>query len=811
MRRILLFFTLLQALIVSAQNYQFLGEYDDLGVPLYLSPNDVVSQETLDLVNSSLPESYPVPLYNPHYISSGYDTDIILNSTAEVWITFVKEGAGYKNVLGFYTYDVTNPPTAVPQPEDITIVFPNVSELNSGGGLTAGNKVSIGVFPPNTGIGFVLLANGWVNGQVTAGHWQLFSNPDYNPEADATLQHHNVLLTDPVNERILLGFEDIRRDYASCDNDFNDAIFYVTSNPYEAMRTVNVADVSSATDVSSANVGGLESNGDLASLIAKRNFVRTKTATANYLKANQNNYQPASMMAQPNNPSINLSTILPITGMFGTEQSYVSSPTDLLGITNAEEVFSVDYYIDTTRVSAVLATKTSNGIYDHTKTICDRLNGAILEDVRTVTLLGHQFIMIKVTQADGKVEYAVHFSVEDQNSSFLLHSYWNIADYPLANYYNFQVWGSTMSQVSSNVNHILNKFEEVAPLHSTTVVNRVPKVFVKSGFYEEGNLYLEIKNTVAATTLAFDGNLRTTELSQTNNITNNIALSSAIEQSVIVPTGSLFDIGFSLAVNNTSQPDVLYLADGPWGIDFVNGDSTINAFAIESNENTYTLDEYLIERNAQVSGSTLGTVNLFRTLLPGDMAFPTTGYNGITFTIASTTPVEVVAVQEGLTDWSNRYRFQLPANDTLTQVTIPFTSFENANNVAGEIARLKTIVFSVQGNYTTYEDFSLEVKDLALTTSQTLVVAPVSSSIKSASVQNIPNPFKNNTTILLPISYISVNVCLYDMLGRQILSKDYNNLNSAEIPLELHVPNGIYNAVITTNTTQQYHVKLAKQ
>jgi hypothetical protein len=52
--------------------------------------------------------------------------------------------------------------------------------------------------------------------------------------------------------------------------------FYVSANPYIAMRSSNLADVSSATDVSSANNGELESKGDLATLIAKRNFNRVK-------------------------------------------------------------------------------------------------------------------------------------------------------------------------------------------------------------------------------------------------------------------------------------------------------------------------------------------------------------------------------------------------------------------------------------------------------------------------------------------------------------------------------------------------------
>ncbi|WP_274971808.1 DUF4114 domain-containing protein, partial [Zunongwangia profunda] len=269
MKRKLLFLSLLVSFIATAQNYQFLGTYDSQGVPDYLEGRDDISTETMKMIMDALPEGYPVPDYNPHYITAGYDTDLILDKDAAVWVTFVKEGAGYKNVLGFYTYDINAPKVKKPLPEDITIIFPNVSEGGSGGGLRAGYKVRIGDFKAGTGIGWVLLANGW-KGYVTAGQWQLFSNPDYNPEADPELRNHNVLLADPENERFILGFEDIRRDYASCDQDFNDALFYVTANPYDAIRTANYVDIKSATDVSSANLGGLESNGDLASLIAKR-------------------------------------------------------------------------------------------------------------------------------------------------------------------------------------------------------------------------------------------------------------------------------------------------------------------------------------------------------------------------------------------------------------------------------------------------------------------------------------------------------------------------------------------------------------
>ena len=86
-----------------------------------------------------------------------------------------------------------------------------------------------------------------------------------------------MLLADSTNQRIILGFEDIRRDYGSCDNDFNDALFYVTASPYTAMEIGNIAPIETAnTSIQTANSGGLESNGRMAEKIAKRFFERDR-------------------------------------------------------------------------------------------------------------------------------------------------------------------------------------------------------------------------------------------------------------------------------------------------------------------------------------------------------------------------------------------------------------------------------------------------------------------------------------------------------------------------------------------------------
>lgn len=221
--------------------YEYLCAFNSSGVPQCLvNPRDVIDAAMLADINAALPERAPVPQYHPEYLANNNQTDVRLLETADVWVTMVHEGAGNRNTIGFYTYDVNNPPTNKNQINIITIAFPNYSLNGSGGGLYSGDKVYLGQFPAGTGIGWVLLAAGFNNGQVNTNATHYYSNPDFNPEIDITRRQHNVLLFDAERDKFLIGFEDLNRQSSGCDNDFNDAIFYVTSNPVEAIDNSNM-------------------------------------------------------------------------------------------------------------------------------------------------------------------------------------------------------------------------------------------------------------------------------------------------------------------------------------------------------------------------------------------------------------------------------------------------------------------------------------------------------------------------------------------------------------------------------------------
>lgn len=230
--------------------YKYMGTYNTYnGKPNYLlSTNDVISSTLLADVNASLPEGINVATKHPQYLTSTATTNVNLTALSDVWITFVSEGAGNYNSLGYYYYPTNNPPSSPSDIDTIYHIFPNASEVGGGGALVSGNKVHLGTFASGISIGFVLFSNGWSNGAVNTSVEKFYSNDNLNPESSASLKRHTVLLNYATSNLYLVGFEDLDRTSPSCDNDFNDVVFYCTSNPVTAISTTGIQPIDVPTD-----------------------------------------------------------------------------------------------------------------------------------------------------------------------------------------------------------------------------------------------------------------------------------------------------------------------------------------------------------------------------------------------------------------------------------------------------------------------------------------------------------------------------------------------------------------------------------
>ena len=317
-----------------------------------------------------------------------------------------------------------------------------------------------------------------------------------------------------------------------------------------------------------ANDGGLESNGRLSDAINKRNFNRAKNSYKFNQKTAKRVTRDSSKNANKTSfTGFQLQDFVPLTTI-NEDYAIDSTPQDLLNITNATEVYSVDYMQNDASIASILALKTENGVYEHTKYICDRLLGAELISVSTIDINDQAFIKSIIKNADGSFEYVLSLSakVENNDANFAIESHWNLDLYEEnVTFYNFQIWSDSIDDLYLLAEEVLNLLNTEKTI-SGYQLSTPPTVFVRKGKYNNGALDLQIINTNATEDVAFDSGYRVTETSDFNYTSSNIDLNENYITDIQVPTGHLFDVGFRIG-DGINTPDDLFMSDGPWGVD----------------------------------------------------------------------------------------------------------------------------------------------------------------------------------------------------------------------------------------------------
>lgn len=206
----------------------------DEGLPPVIIPTTPCAALYTDILGF-FPDGKNNMITNPDLFANNTNKRILLTSESEVYITFINEEAGWKNSLGYYTYNVNNPPTSADALQK-NILFPNVSKTGDGGALTPGDMIQIGTgkFKAGTVIGFYLISIGWNNGLVTDGRYTLFTDMNLNNN-----QQQHLLFKEKGCGEIVMTFEDIRQDdhLSYQDNDFNDVIFTISDNKNKKVST----------------------------------------------------------------------------------------------------------------------------------------------------------------------------------------------------------------------------------------------------------------------------------------------------------------------------------------------------------------------------------------------------------------------------------------------------------------------------------------------------------------------------------------------------------------------------------------------
>ncbi|WP_340066557.1 DUF4114 domain-containing protein [Ascidiimonas aurantiaca] len=206
--------------------YKTITTYNNNGKPDGLEEDKEICSTLLPNIYANvLPDGQNAMRAHPELFENPIK-NIVIKEETDLFLTFIDEGAGYKNVLGYYTYQEGNKPTS-PDKLDKIVIFPNASAEQSGGELVRGNTMRLlGSFKPGTVVGFFLIANGWRNSSITEGYYSQHTDIDYNLSG----KQQSIIFYDATCNSTVIAFEDI--SVPDGDNDFNDAIFEIsTSNP----------------------------------------------------------------------------------------------------------------------------------------------------------------------------------------------------------------------------------------------------------------------------------------------------------------------------------------------------------------------------------------------------------------------------------------------------------------------------------------------------------------------------------------------------------------------------------------------------
>jgi len=542
---------------------------------------------------------------------------------------------------------------------------------------------------------------------------------------------------------------------------------------------------------SSGNDGGIESNGNMASKIAYRKFLKHKEA--NFIFDNSNNLEKFTK-EKVNNGTIKTSKLksilstdlldfIPQVGPLNTTP-FLSTPSDLLNISNAIEVFAVDYFGSTTnRKAAILAMATpANSVYEHTKMVCDRLDGAKLDDIKHIYIKGNPFIIAKLVQENGNIDYAISFIAYKKSNIYTIDNQWDIDSYsPDGNnpVLNFQVWSTSETYTVDLISKILDLISSKG--FSVNFKNNYPAVipttYVRSGTYKNGNIVLEVVNKAQANSMLIKGTIAKVENGLRYSFNTEVSISQSLISEVIVPVGYVFDVGFTIINDAQGGKDVLYYADGPWGLDYEQNGANVNDFTITAQMTNLPNNAYNLERNAYLEGSVKDYISLFKVLKVGNKEVNISNFNTIEFTASGTGSFDLVITKKGIINWNQQYKTTINLTSTLVNYQIPFSQLKNhlgQNNFnANDVV---AVVFVKKGNGTTYNNFSINLKNLRFTQNSVNVNEYNNSTLEKPEVSTYPNPLKNYAKInfYLPKS-TKVEISLYNVDGQKIktLADDY--------------------------------------
>jgi len=527
------------------------------------------------------------------------------------------------------------------------------------------------------------------------------------------------------------------------------------------------------TEASGGNDGGVESNNRLSQKINARNYWRKKS-NYRFLKANAKKIVKMSSYKRKKS-NIGLQDFIPLDILSNTS-AIESSPTDLLGITNATEVLSVDYLRNSKTIAALLVTKTTDGVYEHTKYICDRLMGAEILSVSSMYFNERPFIKTLIKHPNGAKEFVISFSIKERTSDFKVDSHWNLDRYETnSNYFNFQIWSNSIDDVYKLSQEILDLAVAQKPINEYNT-SPAPNTFIRKGAYKNGKLSLDIVNKSLQQSVQFIGGLRKTETSATEGVDTSLNLSNSYTDKLELNTGFIFDIGLRMHAKSTDTPDDIFMSDGAWGVDDTPSSTIVTNFMVSPQTKLAEENEFVLERNVSLKATTSSYVSVYKSFTPTFQPIDLSGYNMVNFMASGTGVVEVRFIKKDTPNWEDQYRTEINLTENTQQFSIPFSILQAHGNQDFLAKDLTTIVFTLKSQNQQNQEKELNISDVHFKYSETLSVDDVLLSENNITkVMVAPNPMRQSTKLsFLAETKGSTHIAIYNILGMMVKRTSIN-------------------------------------
>lgn len=561
--------------------------------------------------------------------------------------------------------------------------------------------------------------------------------------------------------------------------------------------------------VSGGDGGGLESNNRLSEQINKRNFNRAKSGYTFNRNTAPRFERPQSYLQRNASNTFTLEDFIPV-GTIGETEAINSSPTDLLEITNATEIFAVDYMNVDTPIATILALKTEDGVYEHTKYICDRLLGGELIAVSTININEQQFIKSVIKNPDGTYEFVLSLSAKviNNDTEFAVESHWNLDKYEEnTTFYNFQIWANTVDDLYLLGAEVLNLLAIEKPITDYNN-SEPPVVFVRKGKYENGGLDLEIINNNATQTVNFDAGYRTSETAEFNTLNMDIDLNGQYLTNIRVETGRLFNIGFRIG-DGITTPDDLFMSDGPWGIDDSQESTTVTTYEVTANDYTLEAGDFPIERNVKLEATTSTYVAAYRALTPRFIAVDLSAFTSLKLSAEGNGYLEIAFVKQSITDWEAQYKTTIALTETSQDYELAIADFASNTGANGIFDDVVTMVFTMVSTNGTVTTKTMSLENLRLSQSSALSTEDFVSEV--AELKAFPNPMDMQTELQFTAAQNETVTCvIYNTVGKEVYNTKFaviSGKNSITLKNEGLIP-GLYFSKLQSQYNDYKTIKL---